>query len=228
MTAPISVIIPTLNSVHNLGPTLAALSAGLHMGLIHEVIVADGGSSDEIAEVADEIGAKLVVSAAGRGGQMAKAAGIAKGEWLLFLHSDSVLSPEWPEAAIAHFSSGKAGYFRLKFDASGLAPRLVAGWANLRARWFGLPFGDQGLLLPARLYKKSGGFPDIPLMEDVVLARALRGQLRAIPAQITTSATRYQAEGWVRRGAKNMWLLVRFLLGARPEKLAAVYYKDRT
>jgi len=101
---------------------------------------------------------------------------------------------------------------------------MVAGWANLRAR-AGLPYGDQGLLLPRVLYDAVGGYPDQPLMEDVAIVRALKGQLTVIPARIETSAEKYERQGWVRRGARNLWTLARYRAGVSPERLAQSYRK---
>ncbi len=222
MRAPLSVIIPTLHSP-NIGPTLASIFEAVEAGLLSEVILADGGSGETIARLADEIGAELVVTKPGRGRQLRAGADLAQGSWLLFLHSDTVLSPGWPEAVRAHMATGKAGYFRLRFDSNSLPARIVAGWANLRARLFGLPYGDQGLLVPVALYHKCGGYPDIPLMEDVAIARALRGDLRPIGATATTSAARYQQQGWLRRGAHNLGTLMLYFMGVAPEKLARRY-----
>ncbi len=226
MPAPISVIIPTLNAADGIGPTLAALTEGLGAGLIREVIISDGGSEDSIEAIAEAWGAEFVTGPPGRGGQLRRAAAQATGAWLLVLHADSVPAPGWADVALEHVSHGieRAGYFDLRFDAGGLAARLVAGWANLRARLFGLPFGDQGLLIPAGLYERIGGYPDIPVMEDVAIARALtRLRLSALHHPITTSAERYRDDGWLRRGAANLWLQARFLLGADPVRLARRY-----
>lgn len=228
MRAPLSVIIPTLDSAASLGPTLASVFEAVEDGLLGELILADGGSSDAISELADEVGALLVQAPQGRGGQMAAGALAAQGDWLLFLHSDTVLSNGWPAAVRAHMAHGrKAGYFQLRFDAEGFAPRFVAGWANLRASLFGLPYGDQGLLIPSLTYRQTGGFQDIPLMEDVALARALRGNLRPLQATATTSATRYLQEGWFWRGGRNLGLLAQYFLGRSPEKLAKRYQNRR-
>ena len=173
MRAPISVVIPTLNAGESLPGCLAALGEGLQAGLIRELIVSDGGSDDATLEISEAAGAVLIEGMPSRGGQLRRGAGAAQGAWFLFLHADSWLAPGWSEAALAHMESDKAGYFRLRFDRGGLPGRVVAGWANLRSRLFGLPFGDQGLLIPRDLYDALGGYPDIPLMEDVALARAL-------------------------------------------------------
>jgi hypothetical protein len=102
-------------------------------------------------------------------------------------------------------------------------PTLFAGWANLRSRVFGLPYGDQGLLLTRSLYDSVGGYSDQPLMEDVAIVRALRGRLRALPIRALTSAARYEQQGWLRRGARNLWTLTRYFGGADLKRLAEAY-----
>lgn len=222
----ISVVIPTLNAASRLGPCLGALGPAITVGMLREVILSDGGSDDDVAKIADLTGARFVAGPAGRGGQLARGAAAARGEWLLFLHADTVLSPDWPERARVHIEAGaeQAGWYRLAFAAEGVAPRLVAGWANLRSQVFGLPYGDQALLIHRSLYRQVGGHPDIPLMEDVALARALgRRRLAPLGALATTDAARYERDGWLRRGAKNLITLIRYFLGAAPERLAARY-----
>ena len=225
MRAPISVIIPTLNAAQTLGPCLLSLSEALTNGLLTEVIFADGGSNDDTAQIAEEVGAVFLPSSKGRGTQMAEATRHAKGEWFLFLHADSVLENGWVRVAQNHLGhTDKAAYFRLRFDDTSLPAKIVAKWANLRARMFSLPYGDQGLLISRKLYDEIGGYPNIPLMEDVAITRKLRGKLRALPIDITTRADKYQRDGWWRRGFTNFRILVRYLSGTDPEKLADEYY----
>ena len=225
MPAPLSVIIPTLNAAASLPGTAAALMAGVEAGLIRELVVSDGGSKDATAPIAAELGAVIVEGPPGRGGQLARGVAAARGDWLLLLHADTDLAPGWVTEAEAHIARhpDSAGYFRLAFRAEGLAPRLVAGWANLRSRLLGLPYGDQGLLISRDLLSRVGGVPDIPLMEDVALARALKGRLRPLAAEARTSADRYERDGWLRRGAHNLGTLARYLAGADPAALATRY-----
>lgn len=228
MRAPISVIIPTLNAAETLGPCLLSLSEALSGGLLAEVIFADGGSSDDTAGIAEEVGAVFLPTDSGRGTQMAKAAESAKGEWFLFLHADSVLESGWVTAAQNHLSrKDTAAYFRLTFDEDTFAARTVARWANLRAGLFGLPYGDQGLLISRGLYNQIGGYQKIPLMEDVAIARKLRGKLREVSIDITTSADKYRRDGWWRRSFANFRILLRYLSGTDPEKLAREYYEQQ-
>lgn len=225
MSAPVSVIIPTLNAADRIGPCLGAVAEALTAGLLREVILTDGGSVDAIDEVAEAVGARLIRGARGRGAQMARGAEAAKGSWLLFLHADTVLSRGWVDAVQRHLAAApdRAGWFRLRFDEETAPARAVARWANIRSSALGLPYGDQALLVPARLYRKVGGHPQIPLMEDVALARALRGRLRPLGAEAVTSAERYRRDGWLRRGGRNLSTLALWRMGVSPDRLAERY-----
>ena len=227
MRAPISVVIPSLNAAAALPACLAALVEGLQAGLIREVILSDGGSTDGTPQLAEGWGGEVISGAPSRGGQLRRGCDAARGEGLLVLHADTVLAPGWTDAVQGHMArrAGAAGWFRLRFDQRGLTPRLVAGWANLRSAC-GLPYGDQGLLLPRALYDAVGGYPDQPLMEDVALARALRGRLARLEGIAVTSAEKYRRQGWLRRGGRNLWTLMRYIMGASPDALAESYRRS--
>ncbi|MEM9524543.1 MAG: glycosyltransferase [Pseudomonadota bacterium] len=228
MPAPISVVIPTLNAAGGLAATLASLNEGWRAGLLRELILTDGGSNDGIETAADQAGAMLVRGAPSRGQQLRRGISMSSGDWLLVLHADTVLLPGWSGPVARHLERSRdAAFFRLTFDADGFMPRLVAGWANLRARWFGLAYGDQGLLVPRALYEEVGGYPNQALMEDVTMTRLLRGRLKALTAIARTSADRYRTEGWLWRGGRNLILISRYALGADPAKLA-MSYRNRT
>ena len=228
MTAKISVIIPTLNAGDSLPACLTALIEGLTAGLIKVMLITDGGPGNKTILIADDAGAHLVTGPASRGGQLRRGAAVARGQWLMVLHADTVLEPGWSRAVGDHLNdSDRAAYFRLKFRATGIMPTWVAGWANLRSALFGLPYGDQGLLVPRAAYVRAGGYPDQPLMEDVALVRALTrtsgDRPVALPATAVTGPERYQRAGWLRRGARNLWTLLRYMRGTDPERLAAAY-----
>ena len=225
MPAPLAVIIPTLNAAHALPSTADALLSGATEGLIRDLVIADGGSTDATAEIAKELGAIWVDGPAGRGRQIASGVAASDAPWALILHADTHLSPGWPDAARAHMNDhpDMAGYFRLKFRAPGLVPRLVAFGANIRARYLGLPYGDQGLLISRSTLAEIGGIPDLPLMEDVALADRLKGRLAELKSVAHTSAERYQNDGWARRVVHNLGTLVRYRLGRDTRELAERY-----
>lgn len=223
MRAQVSVVVPTYNAEPALAACLGALMEGVEQGLIRELIVTDGGSSDASGAVAQAWGAEVLIGAASRGGQLKRGVAAAKGEWVLIIHADTVLTAGWTDAVRAHLAHPEvAGWFRLAFDQRGIAAWSVAGWANMRSR-LGLPYGDQGLLIHRDLYNAVGGYLDQPLMEDVALARCLYGKLEALDGVAVTSAHKYRQQGWLRRGGKNLWTLFRYFMGASPERLAQSY-----
>ncbi|MDE0114532.1 MAG: glycosyltransferase, partial [Albidovulum sp.] len=193
MSAPISIVVPTRNAASQIGGTLASLYEGIDAGLIRDLVISDGDSVDEIAEIADDVGAVLIRGRAGRGTQLAAGAKAAKGDWLLFLHADTRLSGGWTADAAEHMANSPemAAYFKLEFNSDSVAAKAVAAWANFRSRAFDLPYGDQGLLLSRKLYDSIGGYPPIPIMEDVVVAKRLRGQLLMLNGKAKTDASHY-------------------------------------
>jgi rSAM/selenodomain-associated transferase 2 len=225
MPASLSVVIPTLNAASALPQTADALLTGATDGLIRELVISDGGSTDQTREAAQELGALWVSGPPGRGGQIARGIAASSAPWVLILHADTHLSDAWPEAVRRHMATGPdcAGYFRLRFRAAGPIPAIVAGGANLRSHWLGLPYGDQGLLISRRLLDSVGGYPELPLMEDVALARRLKRRLRPLAAEARTSAERYLRDGWARRITRNLGILLRYRLGADPGDLVARY-----
>lgn len=225
MPAPLTVVIPTLDAAEDLPETADALLEGVTSGLIAALVISDGGSTDATREVAKELGALWVEGPAGRGGQLARGVEAAESGWLLLLHADTHLSPGWADAARRHMNEhpDSAGWFRLRFRALGPAPRLVESGANLRARLLGLPWGDQGLLVRRSVLAEIGGIPDLPLMEDVALARRLQGRLRPVEAQALTSADRYLRNGWTAQVVGNLFSLVRYASGVDTRRLATRY-----
>ena len=228
MRAPLSIVIPTWNSVHLLGPTMSSLLEGVASGLVRELILSDGGSSDEIEMAAESIGADVTISERGRGRQFAAGATRATGDWMLFLHDDTHLESGWSDVVARHCAGSPelAAYFRLRFRANGLVPAWFAGWANFRSAKFGLPYGDQGLLISRQLYGGVGGFANIPLMEDVDIARRLEGRFRMLDCHAATGAERYLKGGWLRRGSRNLLTLARYEFGVSPDKLYRHYERD--
>lgn len=226
MVAPLSIIIPTYNSEHDLPDTVAFLFEGLQEGLIKELVISDSSPDNSVAKIADKLGAVFIKSAKGRGTQLREGARISTGEWMLFLHADTHLEPGWHKVVSDFIVSNpdRAGYFRLKFRHQGFFPGMVARWANLRSVLFDLPYGDQGLLISRYLYEQCGGFLPIPLMEDVDLCRKLKGKLILMHGFASTSAQRQITKGWLRSGFGNLWILTQYFLGRSPNKLFNKYY----
>ncbi len=214
----ISVIIPTLNAAAGLPGALAAVAG------VGEVIVVDGGSRDGTVAAAGS--ARVVQGARGRGTQFAAGIAAARHPWLLLLHADTRLAPEWRGAALRLMQAGeaKAGYFRLSFDSADPRARRLERVVAWRSRVFGLPYGDQGLLIHRALLDRAGGMRPLPLMEDVDLARRLgRGRLVALDATALTSPVRYERDGWRRRSLRNLGCLALWFLGVPPRLIAKLY-----
>jgi rSAM/selenodomain-associated transferase 2 len=216
----LSVVVPTLNAAATLDGCVASVSEA------DEILVVDGGSGDGTAAVAERRGARVLFAPPGRGSQLAAGAAAAKGDWLLFLHADTRLAPGWREAAGRHMERqrGKAACFRFRLDAGEWQARLVEAGVAVRVRWLGLPYGDQGLLVPRRLYDSAGGYRPLPLMEDVDLVRRIGGsRLERLAVAATTSAERWRTSGWLRRSGRNLLCLALYRLGMSAERVARLY-----
>jgi rSAM/selenodomain-associated transferase 2 len=229
----ISAVIPTLNSEATLGATLEALIPAVVDGLIREVIIADGSSSDRTLKVADQSGAHVISSKPGRGLQLQAGAAAAKMPWLLFLHADTVLDPGFErvdhhiEQIAREARPEQAAAFRFRLDDSRFAARIVEAGVELRSTVLKLPYGDQGLLISRALYNEVGGFHAQPIMEDVDLIRRLgRKRVQILNARATTSAERYRREGYLRRILRNQRCLLMYAMGASPERIAQHYKRS--
>lgn len=216
----LTIVIPVLNAAESLGQCLAALA---NTG---EIVVVDGGSTDNSVEIAHRAGARVISAPRGRGTQLDSGARAANGDWLLFLHADTRLGAGWREAVAAHVAAATewAGYFDLRLDDAAWQARAIERGVAWRARFMGLPYGDQGLLVSRRLYDELGGFRPLALMEDVDFVRRIgRSRLRRLPATALTSADRWRRDGWIRRSARNLACLALYAGGVAPVRLARLY-----
>jgi rSAM/selenodomain-associated transferase 2 len=227
----LSVIIPTLNAEATLGPVLAALVPAVVDGLVQEAIIVDGGSSDATLAVAEAAGTRIVQAKRGRGSQLDAGAALARGDWFLFLHADTVLQPGWEDEAQSFTERVDAGRrppaaaaFRFALDDDGLMPRLLEGLVRLRCLTLALPYGDQGLLISRRLYAELGGFRPLPLMEDVDLVRRLpRRQRVMLQSRAVTSAQKYRREGYLSRMLRNAACIALYYLRVPTRVLARLH-----
>jgi rSAM/selenodomain-associated transferase 2 len=216
----ISVVIPTLNAAATLGATLAAISP------VHEVVVADGGSTDSTAELARNAGARVIRAPKGRGPQLAAGIAAATGEWLLLLHADTRLTPDWHLEAATHMRDNvdKAAYFRFVLDSADPMARRLERLVRWRCRMLALPYGDQGLLIHRDTLCRAGGMRPLPLMEDVDLIRRLgRRRLIGLTAAAVTSAGKWERDGWYRRSSRNLLCLSLWFAGVPAGRIARIY-----
>jgi rSAM/selenodomain-associated transferase 2 len=221
----VSVVIPTLEAAGDLPATLAALEGAPMIG---EIIIADGGSGDDSVAIAQAAGARTLSAKRGRGTQLAAGAAATSCEWLLFLHADCRLAAGWERAVEAFLNApgapGRAGYFAFALDDSSGAARRLERIVRWRCRAFGLPYGDQGLLIARALYRAVGGFRALPLMEDVEFARRLgRGRLAPLGVPAYASARRYREEGYIRRPLRNLICLSLYFIGVPARHIARLY-----
>lgn len=215
----ISIVIPVFRDADALERTLAATDfAGA------EVIIAsaDGDrSSDTLRAAHPDL--VWVTAPRGRARQMNAGAAVARGDWILFLHADTQLTPGWPGAVARADAEPRvnAGCFRFALDSRSPAARVIELGVRLRVRLLGLPYGDQALFVRREAFAQLGGYADWPILEDVDLVRRLRrrGRLFLAPQAAITSARRWEEDGWVRRTGRHLRLILLYFAGVDPRRL---------
>ena len=220
----LSVVIPALNEAHAIGALLDDLR---QLACEHEVIVVDGGSTDDTVSIALGTGARVVRAEPGRGIQLAAGARAATGRTLCFLHAD-VRLPDAARRALDRVASAEthgAYAFRFRIDANGWRYRFIEFGTRLRVRLFRMPYGDQGLVVSRRAYDAAGGYLPLPLMEDVALVDALNRAVgvRALPEELPVSPRRWERDGPLTRMLRNWAIMLAYRFGASPERLARRY-----
>lgn len=220
---PVSVIIPALNEAVALAETVGSL----HRQAPHEILVVDGGSSDETVNVALACGATVLHAPRGRAAQMNAGATRATGDVLLFLHADCALETSALAAAERAVRSARvaAGCFSMRVRAEGVLYRSIDRCATARVRLTGLIYGDQGLFLRRGNFERAGGFPNLKLMEDIAISRTLRrlGRVVVLPQRIFVSPRRWQKTGLIRQTLRNWALTAAAAAGVHPDRLARFY-----
>lgn len=219
----VSIIIPTLNEAGRIGTAIeCAWSAGAD-----QVIVVDGGSDDTTCQIASECRCQLVNAQSGRATQQNAGAAQASGEVLLFLHADNRLAAGAVEQIRQLLSDAAVQYgaFRQSIQAAGMRYRLLE-WGNAwRVRWRGLPYGDQGIFVRRATFFAAGCFPEVPLMEDLILMRDLRASSwpRLLAGPIQVDPRRWQRHGVVRQTLRNWWLVRSYDRGVSLDELKTHY-----
>lgn len=228
----LSVIIPSLNAETTLLRTVEALRRDAGQGMIREILLVDGGSSDGTLKLARELGIKILKTGAGRGRQLAHGAAAARAPWLLFLHADTALEPGWGEALQQFLESvperelrhADAAVFRFGLDDDSPAARRLERAVQLRCQILKLPYGDQGLVISRQLYIDIGGYKPMPLLEDVDIVRRIGGRnIRLLSPRAVTSARRFRERGYLRRSGRNLLCLALYYIGVPIVTVQKIY-----
>jgi len=221
----ISVIVPALNEAAGIEAALAPLQSWRARG--HEVIVVDGGSTDGTPERAAQLADRVVASERGRAAQQNAGAAAAGGEVFLFLHADTTLPPGADTAVLAGLERSGRGWGRFDVRLTGRHPllRVIGRMIGARSRVSGVATGDQAIFVRREWFARVGGFPAIPLMEDVAISKALRrlGRPLSLRERVTTSSRRWERRGIVRTVLLMWRLRLEYFLGADPAALARRY-----
>ena len=239
MAPLVSVIVPILAADRD---AARQLIARIPVDLRVETIVAEAGTElglESLSQGRPDV--TVVHTRQGRGRQMNTAAGLARGEWLLFLHADSQLPSDWLdlfETSVREHGPGSGpgprdprprdivgGWFQFALDDPAWQARLIERAVAWRVRLLRLPYGDQGLFVRRRTFAALGGYRDIELMEDVDFARRMihAGAVIELPCALITSARRWRRDGWFRRSTRNLTLLALYFCGVPPRVLTRWY-----
>lgn len=222
----VSIIIPTLNEAATLDACLSCLDT-----IPGEIIVVDGGSSDQTLSIAKNHNCRTIVTPRSRGQQLAAGACNSTKDWLLFVHADTLLEHKW-DHSVSNFidtpnNETKAAAFKYRNDLPSMWGRLLEKYVMIRNR-LGLVYGDQGLLIQRQHYRYLGGYKKIPIMEDVDLCRRIGFRnIEVIDALAITSSRRYKNLGVFLRGLRNLLCLSLYFLGLHPKFIQKLYGSDQ-
>jgi rSAM/selenodomain-associated transferase 2 len=235
----ISIIIPALNEAQNIEQTIASAQASEPSSAASvEIIVVDGGSTDATVEIAQALGAKIILAGQGRAHQMNIGAQAASGQILLFLHADTCLPVGFDrliytalqQPSTQSVNTTIAGAFELKINGAVRGLRLVEWGVKWRSRWWQMPYGDQAIFLRAETFQQVGGFPVMPLMEDFALISRLQklGAIKILCAAVVTSDRRWRQKGILKTTILNQIIVMAYLLGVAPDRLAKWYRSQKS
>jgi rSAM/selenodomain-associated transferase 2 len=221
----LSIIVPVLDEEARIGAALSALAPFRARGA--EVIVADGGSRDRTVELAHPLADRIVSAPRGRGAQMNAGAAVSTGDVLLFLHADTLLPPEADSLVLAGLqpSAWQWGRFDVRLEGASPLLAVISGFMNWRSLATGIATGDQAMFATRAAFDAAGGFPDIPLMEDIALSKRLKRISRplCLAARVVVSGRRFDEHGAIRTILLMWRLRLEYWLGVPPDTLARRY-----
>jgi len=219
----LTIVIPTLNEAAIIVPALQALASLRGRGT--EVIVADGGSRDDTVRLAEPLADTVIVVPRGRGAPMNAAVALGTGDALVFLHADTALPDDADRLIEAALARRAWGRFDLRIAGRHPLLSLVARMINWRSRLTGVASGDQAIFVARGAFIAVGGFPDLPLMEDIAISRRLKRLCRpaCVTTPVVTSGRRWERNGVIRTTLLMWRLRLAYYLGVAPARLAALY-----
>ena len=227
MKPTISVIVVALNEAAILSTTLQSI----HRDKSIELILVDGGSSDATIHIAKKHGAKVISAPKGRGIQLNQGAGASTGDILLFLHADTIVCPDFANLIRNTIADERcaAGAFSLQIDNPHFSFTIISYLANMRSRLFSMPYGDQGIFISRALFSKSGGFPEVPIMEDFIFVKNAQkfGKIVILPEKALTSPRRWHNIGIIRTTIINQIIVFGYKCGVKLTTLAMWYQRLR-
>jgi rSAM/selenodomain-associated transferase 2 len=223
----VSIIVPTLNEELVLKKTLIQIQQLSP----YELIVSDGGSTDNTKSIAQNLSHRVVTGSNSRAIQMNAGAKQATGDLLLFLHADNRLEPKGYQKMLKCMENPKwiGGAFTLCIESDKWSINLITLLANMRSRYFGLVYGDQGIFVRAEVFKNINGFSPIPICEDLDFYRRLKkkGPVHLLKEKVHTSPRRWIKEGVAFTTARNILIALLFELGFPPRTLTKWYLAIR-
>ena len=220
---PVSIIIPVFNEGPRLTDSLEKLFQNLPDDTTIEVIVSDGGSTDDTVKIAQQFPCRLVSGLSGRATQMNSASLVAQGKQLLFLHADSELPKQWFKEVT---SAEDWGFFPVKLDGRHRLLRIIETAINFRSRYSQVASGDQGLFFQKSFFEDLQGYPEILIMEDIAITKLSRRRSRPFIAKkpMITSSRRWEKNG-ILKTVLLMWgLRFAYWVGINPNRLHRYYY----
>ena len=223
----ISVIIPALNEADYIADAIASIGSGNNT----QIIVADGGSLDDTASIARSLGATVIKCSPPRSRQMNQGADAASKDVLLFLHADACLPKKFDQSVLRTLKQPgvAAGAFELRIDAPGPILRFIEFVANRRSRYLKMPYGDQAIFMLSEVFHQTGGFPDMPIMEDFELIRRLqkKGDVVTVVEPVVTSPRRWLNHGILKTTLINQLIILFYFTGMSMDTIARLYRRSK-